>query len=51
MKMTIEIVSRRDQHVFEISPRRWMVERPFARIRKDRRTVRTTGPRPSGVKP
>jgi hypothetical protein len=30
MKMTIEIVSRRDQHVFEILPRRWVVERPFA---------------------
>lgn len=40
MKMTIEIMSRRDQHVFEILPRPWVVEQPFAWISKDRRTVR-----------
>jgi hypothetical protein len=47
MKMTIEIVSRRDQHVFDILPRRWVVERPFAWISKDRRTVRDYGPLPA----
>jgi transposase len=40
MKMTIEIVSRRQQHVFEVLPRRWAVERTFAWISKHRRTVR-----------
>ena len=40
MKMTIEIVSRRHQHVFEALPRRWVVERTFAWISKHRRTVR-----------
>jgi transposase len=34
MKMTIEIVSKRDQHVFEILPRRWVVERTFAWIQQ-----------------
>jgi putative transposase len=40
LKMTIEIVSKRDQHVFEVLPRRWVVERTFAWISKHRRTVR-----------
>ena len=40
MKMTIEIVSKRDQHVFEVLPRRWVVERTFAWISKHRRTTR-----------
>jgi Transposase DDE domain len=40
MKMTIEIVAKRDQHVFEVLPRRWVVERTFAWISKHRRTVR-----------
>jgi transposase len=40
MKMTIEIVAKRDRHVFEVLPRRWVVERTFAWISKHRRTVR-----------
>jgi putative transposase len=40
MKITIEIVSKRDQHVFEVLPRRRVVERTFAWISKHRRTVR-----------
>jgi hypothetical protein len=40
MKMTIEVVAKRDRHVFEILPRRWVVERTFAWISKHRRTVR-----------
>jgi transposase len=40
VKMTIEIVAKRDRHVFEVVPRRWVVERAFAWISKHRRTVR-----------
>ena len=40
MKITIQVVARRDQHVFEVLPRRWVVERTFAWISKHRRTVR-----------
>jgi transposase len=40
MKITIEVVAKRDRHVFEILPRRWVVERTFAWISKHRRTVR-----------
>ena len=40
MKMTVEIVAKRDPHVFEVRPRRWVVERTFAWISKHRRTVR-----------
>jgi putative transposase len=40
LKITIEIVSKRDQHVFEVLPRRRVVERTFAWISKHRRTVR-----------
>jgi putative transposase len=40
MKMTIEVVAKRDRHTFEILPRRWVVERTFAWISKHRRTVR-----------
>jgi transposase len=39
-KMTLQIVAKRDQHVFEVLPRRWVVERTFAWISKHRRTVR-----------
>jgi transposase len=37
---TLQIVARREQHVFEVLPRRWVVERTFAWISKHRRTVR-----------
>ena len=40
MKMTLQIVSKRDPHAFEVLPRRWVVERTFAWISKHRRTVR-----------
>ena len=40
MKMTMQIVAKRDPHAFEILPRRWVVERTFAWISKHRRTVR-----------
>jgi transposase len=40
MRMTLQIVSRRHPHAFEVLPRRWVVERTFAWISKHRRTVR-----------
>ena len=40
MKMTLQIVAKRDPHAFEILPRRWVVERTFAWISKHRRTIR-----------
>jgi transposase len=40
MKMTLQIVSKRDPHTFEVLPRRWVVERTFAWLSKHRRTVR-----------
>ena len=40
MKITVKVVAKRDQHVFEVLPRRWVVERTFAWISKHRRTVR-----------
>jgi transposase len=40
MKMTLQIVARRNPHAFEVLPRRWVVERTFAWISKHRRTTR-----------
>ena len=40
LKMTLQIVAKRDPHTFEVLPRRWVVERTFAWISKHRRTVR-----------
>jgi transposase len=40
MKITMQIVAKRDRHTFEVLPRRWVVERTFAWISKHRRTVR-----------
>ena len=40
LRMNIQVVRKRDQHAFEILPRRWVVERTFAWISKYRRTVR-----------
>jgi transposase len=40
LKITVQIVAKRDRHTFEILPRRWVVERTFAWISKHRRTVR-----------
>ena len=42
MKMTVQIVAKRDRHVFEVLPRRWVVERTFAWISKHRRTAQDT---------
>jgi len=40
LNMTLQIVAKRDPHVFQILPRRWVVERTFAWISKHRRTIR-----------
>jgi putative transposase len=40
LKMRICIVSKRNPHAFEVLPRRWVVERTFAWISKNRRTTR-----------
>ena len=40
LKMTMQIVAKRNPHAFEVLPRRWVVERTFAWISKHRRTVR-----------
>ncbi len=40
LKITVEIVAKRDRHTFEVLPRRWVVERTFAWISKHRRTTR-----------
>ncbi len=40
LQMNIQIVARRNPHAFEVLPRRWAVERTFAWISKNRRTVR-----------
>ncbi len=40
LKMTLQVVSKRNPHAFEVLPRRWVVERTFAWISKHRRTVR-----------
>ena len=39
-KITVQVVARRERHVFEVLPRRWVVERTIAWISKHRRTVR-----------
>jgi transposase len=40
LKMTVQVVAKRDPHAFEVLPRRWVVERTFAWISKHRRTTR-----------
>jgi putative transposase len=40
LKMTLQIVAKRNPHAFEVLPRRWVVERTFAWISKHRRTTR-----------
>ena len=40
LKMTLQIIARRNPHAFEVLPRRWVVERTFAWISKHRRTAR-----------
>ena len=40
LRMAIAIVRKRDAHAFEVLPRRWVVERTFAWISKNRRCVR-----------
>ena len=40
LKMTVQIVAKRDPHAFQVRPRRWVAERTFAWISKHRRTVR-----------
>jgi len=38
--MTMQIVSQRHPHTFEVLPRRWVAGRTFAWISKHRRTTR-----------
>jgi transposase len=33
----VEIVKRSDEHMFKVIPKRWVVERCFARLKKARR--------------
>ena len=40
LKITVEIVRKRDPHAFEILPRRWVVERTLAWITSHRRCAR-----------
>lgn len=40
MRLTVQVVRKRDPHAFEVLPRRWVVERTFAWISKHRRCVR-----------
>jgi transposase len=40
LKISIQVVAKRNPHAFEVLPRRWVVERTFAWISKHRRTVR-----------
>jgi transposase len=40
LKITIQVVARREQHVFEVLPRRWVVERILAWITAHRRCAR-----------
>jgi transposase len=40
LEMTLQVISRRHPHAFEVLRRRWAVERMFAWISKHRRTVR-----------
>jgi transposase len=40
LKMTVQIVAKRDRHAFQVLPSRWVVERAFAWISKHRRTTR-----------
>jgi transposase len=40
MKMTLQIVARRNPRAFEGLPTRWVVERTFAWISMHRRTTR-----------
>jgi hypothetical protein len=40
LKITVQIVAKRDRHAFQVLPRRWVGERTFAWISKHRRTTR-----------
>ena len=40
LKITVEIVRKRDAHAFEVLPRRWVVERTLAWITSHRRCAR-----------
>jgi transposase len=40
LRVTMQIVAKRDPHAFQVLPRRWVVERTFAWISKHRRTTR-----------
>jgi len=40
LRVTMQIIAKRDPHAFQVLPRRWVVERTFAWISKHRRTTR-----------
>jgi transposase len=40
LTMTVQAVAKRDRHVFQVLPRRWVVERTLSWITRHRRTVR-----------
>jgi putative transposase len=50
LKMTLQIVAKRDPHAFEVLPRRWVAGRTFAWISKHRRTTRDYEHLPSATK-
>ena len=51
LKMSLQIVARRNPHAFEVLPRRWVVERTFALISKHRRRSATTNASRPATKP
>ena len=51
MKMTIKVVAKRDQHVFEVLPRRWVVERTSPGSASTAAPSGTTSTCPQATKP
>lgn len=51
MKMTVQIVAKRDRHVFEVLPRRWVVERTSPGSASTAASPGTTSTYPPATKP
>jgi transposase len=51
MKITVQIVAKRDRHVFEVLPRRWVVERPSPGSASTAAPSATTSSCPPATKP
>jgi transposase len=47
---SVEVVKRSDEHTFKIIPKRWIVERCFARLKKARRMYKNVERKLSKVK-